>query len=196
MLVNARRRRRRRRNRPNPFAGVNRPRRRRRSRRRNPFASANMPRRRRGRRRSYRRNQPARVPRTIQQFLSAAFLTDVAFAGLGAITPSWVTDRLLPMMGPMFDLRGMPMMRRLVQFAVPTVALWFAPRGFGKQAGSFAIGAYAVTAVGLINDFTGGMVGQLGAYEPSAPISGLGRYELSAPGVGMNEDEAEVLYAE
>lgn len=188
MTVNAPRRRRRRRR---ARMRYNAPRRYyRRRRRRYNAPAANMPRRYRRR----RRNQPARVPRTFQQFFSAQFMTDVAMASLGAITPSWITDRLLPMVG--LDLRTMPLTRRLVQLAIPTAILMVMPRGFGRQTGSFAIGAYAVTGVGLINDLTGGMVGALSAYEVAAPVSGLGRYEFSAPGLGLSqEDEAELLYA-
>ncbi len=193
-MVNARRRRRRRARRRNPFA-MNDParRRRRHGRRRNPFLAN---RRRVGRRRrSYRRNTPLRAPRTLAGLFSPAFLTDVAWAAAGAVTPSLVTDRLLPMIGMGAFITG-PWVRRAVQFAVPTVVLMFARPMLGRGADAFATGAYAVTAVGLLNDLTGG-IATLSAYEPSAPVTGMGRYELAAPGIGQESmDEAETLYAE
>lgn len=195
MSVNApARRRRHRRRRRNPIANLN-PRRRRsyRRRRRNPIGNMPMHRRRSYGRRRSRRNSPVRVPRTLMGFFSAQFLTEVGFAALGAVTPSFVTDRLLPMMGMGAFITG-PWVRRFVQFLVPTGVVMFMPAAFGRQAGAFALGAYAVTAVGFLNDMAPGFA-TLGAYEVAAPVSGLGRYEFAAPGLGLDQDEAELLYA-
>lgn len=152
----------------------------------------------RGRRRSARRRIGGGAP----GFLSTGMLTQAGFGALGALTPSLLTDRVLPMVG--FTTSGF--VRRALQFAVPTVVLMLGGRRFlGAGTAAFATGAYAVTTLGLVNDLTGGAVAlsgarNMGRYELSP--RGLGRYELSParlgqsnPRNGIPSDPAETLYS-
>lgn len=155
--------------------------------------------RRRGRRRSRSGGGGVGMP----GFLSKSFLFNTAFGAVGMVVPSLVTDRLLPMVG--FSTSGI--IRRAIQFAVPTAVLFLGGRRFlGSGTGAFAIGAYAVTALGLVNDLTGGLAmvsgggmrKPLGRYEV-AP-RGLGAYERSPRGLGQGNgnglmDQAATLYA-
>jgi hypothetical protein len=124
-------------------------------------------------------------------FLSAGMLRDVGFGALGAVAPTIVTDRILPMVG--LTLTGWT--RRLVQLAVPTAVLWLGGTRFvlGKEGlHSFALGAYIVTALGVVNDFTGGIATISGA--PALGNGQLGAFERM-PSLGMYEDAAATAYA-
>jgi len=121
-------------------------------------------------------------------FLSGGFLRDAGFGALGAVAPTLVTDRLLPLVG--LTLTGLT--RRLVQLAVPTAVVWLGGTRalLGAQGmHAFAIGGYAVTILGLVNDFTGGI-----AMVGSPPA--LGAFERITPGLGAwEEDAAAMAYA-
>jgi hypothetical protein len=125
-------------------------------------------------------------------FLSGAFLRDAGFGALGAVAPTLVTDRLLPLVG--LTLTGYT--RRLVQLAVPAAVLWLggtralmSPQGLH----AFAIGGYAVTLLGLVNDMTGGIATVAGQH--ALGRGSLGAFERVAPGLGEFEDMAESGYA-
>lgn len=125
-------------------------------------------------------------------FLTAGFLRDAGFGALGAVAPTLVTDRLLPLVG--LSLTGLT--RRLVQLAVPTAVVWLGGTRalLGAQGmHAFAIGGYAVTLLGLVNDFTGGIATVSGA--PALGNGNLGAFERMAPGLGMWEESSEVEYA-
>ena len=118
-------------------------------------------------------------------FLSGGFLRDTGFGALGAVAPTLVTDRLLPLVG--LTLTGLT--RRLVQLAVPTAVVWLGGTRalLGAQGmHAFAIGGYAVTLLGLVNDFTGGI-----AMVSGAPA--LGAFERISPGLGAWEEDAAAL---
>ena len=125
-------------------------------------------------------------------FLSGGFLRDAGFGALGAVAPTLVTDRLLPLVG--LTLTGFT--RRLVQLAVPTAVVWLGGSRalLGAQGmHAFAIGGYAVTLLGLVNDFTGGIATVSGA--PALGNGNLGAFERIHPGLGMIEDDAGMAYA-
>lgn len=108
-------------------------------------------------------------------FLSAKMLTAMGYGALGALAPTIVTDRVLPMVG--LQLTGLT--RRLVQFAVPAGILMLGgKRLLGAGAYPFAVVGLSVTAVGLVNDLTGGAA-MLSGYGRPAPV--LGRYNAPAP---------------
>jgi hypothetical protein len=161
-------------------------RRRRRARRHNPFLNA--------RRRTYRKGSAVKVRHVLNRrrrrqnprrrsgvgggmggFLSAKMLTAMGYGALGALAPTLVTDRVLPMIG--LQLTGLT--RRLVQFAVPAGVLMLGGRKLlGAGAYPFAVVGMSVTAVGLVNDLTGGAA-MLSGYGRPAPV--LGRYTAPAP---------------
>jgi len=125
-------------------------------------------------------------------FLSGGFLRDAGFGALGAVAPTLVTDRLLPLVG--LNLTGLT--RRLVQLAVPTAVVWLGGTRalLGAQGmHAFAIGGYAVTILGLVNDFTGGIAMVSGA--PALGSGNLGAFDRIAPGLGEFEDLAASGYA-
>ena len=125
-------------------------------------------------------------------FLSGGFLRDAGFGALGAVAPTLVTDRLLPLVG--LNLTGLT--RRLVQLAVPTAVVWLGGTRalLGAQGlHAFSIGGYAVTILGLVNDFTGGIAMVSGA--PALGSGNLGAFERVAPGLGEFEDLAASGYA-
>lgn len=188
MLVNRRRKRRARRRGRMPAAlarywaarrGGSNPKRRRRSHRkgravavRHVYANPRVHRRR-------RRHNPRRSG-GMGSFLSTRTLKQVGFATLGALAPSFVTDRLLPMIG--FPVSGY--LKRAIQFAVPTAVLAIGGRRvLGDGTAAFTIAAYGVTGVALAADLgllsalsltpsLGAyqrMPARLGAYQP-APV--------------------------
>jgi hypothetical protein len=115
------------------------------------------------------------VPATVGGFVSAKFLTAAGYAALGAVAPSLVTDRLLPMVG--FSLTGYT--RRIVQFAVPlAVVMLGGKKLLGSNAMPFVVTAAGVTLLGLVNDMTGG-VATVGRYGLPAPQ--MGRYAATSP---------------
>ncbi len=126
-------------------------------------------------------------------FLTGGFLRDAGFGALGAVAPTLVTDRILPLVG--LTLTGFT--RRIVQLAVPTAVLWLGGSRFVLGKGgmhAFAIGAYSVTLLGLVNDFTGG-IAQIGG-QPALGNGGMGAFERVTPGLGAWEDAAAMEYAQ
>lgn len=106
--------------------------------------------------RRYRRN-----PSTFRGLLpTMSGWQSYGLTALGMVAPSLVTDRLLPSVG--IVLTGW--LRRGVQLLVPTSVHFFAPRLLGKDTNAFIAGGYAVTLLGVVNDFTGGAAGMVGGY--------------------------------
>ena len=115
------------------------------------------------------------VPSTMGGFVSVKFLTMAGYAALGAVAPSLVTDKLLPMVG--LQLTGYT--RRLVQFAVPAAVVMLGGKKLlGSNAMPFVVSAAGVTLLGLVNDLTGG-VATVGRYAIPAPA--MGRYAATSP---------------
>ena len=128
------------------------------------------------RRRSYRGGGGG-VPAGVGGFISTKFLTSAGMVAFGAVAPSLVTDKLLPMLG--LNVTGI--VRRAVQFAVPlAVATLGGKRLLGKNLYPFVLGGAGITLLGLVNDFTGAL-----------PM--LGRYSLPAPQMGRYERTPAVL---
>lgn len=116
-------------------------------------------------------------PSTMAGFISARYLSAAGMVVLGALAPSMVTDRVLPMVG--LQLTGLT--RRLAQLAVPAALVAFGgKRMLGQYATPFLLGATGFTLYGLVNDFLPGVL-------PTAALAGvspgLGRYALPPAGV-------------
>lgn len=115
------------------------------------------------------------VPATVGGFVSVKFLTMAGYAALGAVAPSFVTDKLLPMVG--LTLTGYT--RRIAQFAVPAAVVMLGGKKLlGSNALPFVVTAAGVTLLGLVNDVTGG-VAVVGRYALPAPQ--MGRYSATSP---------------
>jgi len=143
-------------------------------------------------RRRMRRNPRRGFRSGMPGFLTGGFLRDAGFGALGALAPTLVTKRLLPLVG--LTLTGFT--ERLVQLAVPTAVLWLGgTRGLLGAQGmhAFAIGGYAITLLNLVNDFTGGIATVSGP--PALGSGNLGAFERLAPGLGEFEDQAATAYA-
>jgi hypothetical protein len=138
------------------------------------------------RRGSARRRNPRRSGGGAGGFLSVKMLKTVGFATLGALSPSLVTDRLLPAVG--FGVTGY--LRRAIQFAIPTILLAMGgKRVLGDGTAAFTIASYGVTGVGLACTCPGRLPGVSGsagglsgvspeavvlAYDPPPELSGGG----------------------